>query len=212
MTETLRQALARAGRLLRYPDADYPAAVAAATEALLAAARPAGPETPAPGTSSPEPGTQDPARDTLRAAAADLAAFARAIEGRSVAELQELFTRTFDLNPLAALEVGWHLYGEDYERGAFLVRMRERLRRHEIDEAGELPDHLASLVVLLARLPAGEAAELAATAVGPAVERMLPPLEAVGNTFAPLLKAVWGLVTACAPQRTRSSVDEVAHA
>lgn len=198
MTEALCHALERIGRLLRYPDADYPAAVAAALEAVRAAAPSARAETSAP--------------DTLRAAAAALAAFARAIEGRSAAELQELFTRTFDLNPLAALEVGWHLYGEDYERGAFLVRMRERLRRHAIDEAGELPDHLASLVVLLARLPAGEAAELAATAVGPAVEHMLPPLEAAGNTFAPLLKAVWGLVTACASPQARSSVDEVAHA
>ncbi len=42
---------------------------------------------------------------------------------------EELYTRTFDLNPVCALEIGWHLFGEDYERGAFLVRMRDQLRR-----------------------------------------------------------------------------------
>jgi len=43
---------------------------------------------------------------------------------------------TFDINPACALEVGWHLFGEDYMRGQFLVRMREELSKYEI--AGEL--------------------------------------------------------------------------
>lgn len=184
MTDTLREALARTSALLRYPDARYAAALAAALDSTARA----------------DPG-----------AAAELTRFARAVEGRAETDLQELFTRTFDLNPVAALEVGWHLYGEDYARGAFLVRMRGLLRRHGIDEGGELPDHLASLVALLARLPAGEAADLAATAVAPAVEHMLPALETAESVFAPLLKAVWGLVTACAG-RARPSVNEVAHA
>ncbi len=184
MTAGLRDALERVSRLLRYPDAGYRAALRDALAAVTAAAPAAG---------------------------AELARFARLVEDRSDTELQELFTRTFDLNPLAALEVGWHLYAEDYARGAFLVRLRQALRRHAIDEAGELPDHLASVAVLMARLPSGEAAELAATAVGPALDRMLPPLEAADNPFAPLLRAVRLLVTACAPP-SGAPLREVAHA
>ena len=44
--------------------------------------------------------------------------------GMSVEDLQELYTRTFDWNPDTSLEIGWHLYGENYERGEFLVEVR----------------------------------------------------------------------------------------
>ena len=43
--------------------------------------------------------------------------FYRNVEGRSVVEMQELYTSTFDLNPVCALEAGYHLFGEDYRRG-----------------------------------------------------------------------------------------------
>jgi nitrate reductase delta subunit len=185
VTAALRAALAQTSRLLRYPDAEYGARLRAAIDATRAA---------------------------VPAAGEALEAFARGIEGRPGPEIEELFTRTFDLNPLAALEVGWHLYGEDYARGAFLVRMRQALRGAGIDEGGELPDHLASLLLLLAHLPAEEAAALAATAIVPAIERMLPPLETAASAFAPLLKAVWGLAAACATPAPQPPVDEVAHA
>src|SRR6266568_3182701 len=55
---------------------------------------------------------------------------------------QELYVQTFEFNPACTLELGWHLFGENYERGEFLVRMREQLRRHGIAESNELPDHL----------------------------------------------------------------------
>jgi nitrate reductase delta subunit len=40
--------------------------------------------------------------------------FRDGIGGLSIEEMQELFTRTFDLNPVCTLEIGWQLYGEDY--------------------------------------------------------------------------------------------------
>ena len=64
-------------------------------------------------------------------------------------QLEELYTRTFDLNPVCTPEVGWHIYGEQYRRGRFLVQARELLKIVGVDERGELPDHLMSL------LPAG---------------------------------------------------------
>ena len=43
------------------------------------------------------------------------------------AGLEELYTVSFDLSPVVTLEVGWHLFGEQYERGAFLARLRGEL-------------------------------------------------------------------------------------
>ncbi len=90
-----------------------------------------------------------------------VAAFAESAGRMQPWQAEELFTRTFDLNPVCSLEVGWHLYGETYERGAFLVRCREALRRHGVGEEGELPDHLSHLLPLLARLDGAEASAFA---------------------------------------------------
>lgn len=100
----------------------------------------------------------------------------RALEEQPLFELEELYTRTFDLNPVCTLEVGWHLYGEQYERGRFMVRARQMLQDVGQDEGGELPDFLPSLLSALPRLPAGEATDLAAYLL-PAVTAMCRSLD-----------------------------------
>ena len=125
-----------------------------------------------------------------RDAADRLATFADSVRGHSVEALQELFTQTFDMNPLCALEVGWHLFGEDYERGAFLVRMRQSLRDLGIDEAGELPDHLAAMLQLAARPAEADAGILVANALLPATAKMLENLQASASPFHPVVGAI----------------------
>ncbi|HSE32303.1 MAG TPA: hypothetical protein VLA93_12100, partial [Pyrinomonadaceae bacterium] len=49
--------------------------------------------------------------------------FRAGIENFSLSNLQELYTRTFDLNPACALEIGYHLFGENYKRGEFLANL-----------------------------------------------------------------------------------------
>jgi len=128
-------------------------------------------------------------RDTPQAAAR-LRAFHDRIADFATEELEELFTRTFDLNPVCALEVGWQLYGEEYTRGAFLVFVRGALRRHEIAETAELPDHLTHVLPLLDRLPEDEASELARGAVLPALKKMLQGLNGKNSPYEDLLLAV----------------------
>ena len=125
----------------------------------------------------------------------------------SLQELQELYTRTFDLSPLCSLEVGWQLYGEDYARGSFLVYLRSKLREHELAERGELPDHLANLLPLLARMPAEQAAELREAAALPALHKMVQPFIGKPNPYGDLVRAIVSLLEA--PVRTPA--EEVSH-
>lgn len=104
-------------------------------------------------------------------------------------ELEELYTRTFDLNPAATLETGWHLYGERYERGAFLARMRSILATHQVSEEGELPDHLCPALVLMGRMDKGQASRLAREVFLPAVRKIIIAIE-VGNPYRGVLLAV----------------------
>lgn len=124
------------------------------------------------------------------AAARELEPLARAVADTPLHELEELFARTFDWSSDVALEIGWHLFGEQYERGAFLVRMRELLRGAAVEEGPDLPDHLGSCLRLLARVGAEEAAGLARTHVVPATAKIVAGFGAQPNPYAALLRAV----------------------
>ena len=125
-----------------------------------------------------------------QALAAEAPEFARAIAGMSVEDLQELYTRTFDWNPATSMEIGWHLYGENYERGEFLVEVRGLLRRHGVAESEGLPDHLVNLLPLLERLPAEEAAQFATEYLAPALRKIEAALAGTGNPYLHLVSAL----------------------
>lgn len=122
--------------------------------------------------------------------AAALGEFRRQVEGLSTEALQELFAQTFDLDPVCAPELGWHLFGERYERGLFLVKLKQLRRRLALEETVELPDHLAAVLELLARMEPGEAAELAWACVLPALGKMCGGLEGKESPYASVLGLV----------------------
>ena len=128
----------------------------------------------------------------------------------SVEQAQEMFTRTFDINPVCTLEIGWHIYGEDYARGAFLVKMREQLREWNLPESRELPDHLTHVLALLGRLEGEAADQLAARYILPALEKMLDGMKDSDSPYKEILQAVSQVVgqdhdvEVVAPQQRRS--------
>jgi nitrate reductase delta subunit len=129
-------------------------------------------------------------RDCAPAAAEPLARFRDAVAPLSMEEREELYTRTFDINPVCSLEIGWQLFGEEYHRGALLVRLRGELRRHGIEESTELPDHLVHVLSLLDRMEAGEAQAFAECCVIPALDKMLIAFEDSANPYWDVLLAV----------------------
>ena len=121
---------------------------------------------------------------------AQLAPFAEQVCALSVEDAQELFTRTLDLNPVCSLEMGWHLLGENYDRGLLMVRMRHELCRHGIAETGELPDHLAHALPLLEAMSPSDAEEFAAAIVVPVLEKMRFAFAGKQNPYEHVLAAV----------------------
>src|SRR5581483_2598847 len=150
--------------LLRYPDAHYAEHLAAACSRIES-------ETPA-------------IAENLRKAGVVLAALA-------TEQLEEQFTNAFDLNPVCCLEIGWHLFGENYDRGAFMARLRRELKDHGVPENGDLPDHLTLVLRLLARMEPAEAEDFYAACVAPALDKMRAAFRSqLSNAFAPVLIAI----------------------
>ncbi|HNR32518.1 MAG TPA: hypothetical protein PKI11_16635 [Candidatus Hydrogenedentes bacterium] len=132
---------------------------------------------------------RDRARRISCAGVALLEQFCEATQGNTRTDLEERYINTFDLNPACTLDLGWHLFGEDYNRGLYLVKLRRELRIHGIAETQELPDHLTQALRLLGRMDAAGATDFAASCVMPALEKTIGALPA-DNPYRGLLEAV----------------------
>jgi len=93
-------------------------------------------------------------------------------------DLQELHTRTFDVQSLTTLDVGYVLFGDDYKRGALLSHLNQEHARAHNDCRGELADYLPNVLRLLPRLhDAALRAELVEQILVPALMLMIREFE-----------------------------------
>lgn len=100
------------------------------------------------------------------------------IEREAPARIEERYTGTFDLNPVVSPYVGYHLFGESYQRGTFMARLKETYAEQNFAaNENELPDHLG---ILLRFLAVTEEEPLATELVN---ECLLPALERMENVF-----------------------------
>ncbi len=87
---------------------------------------------------------------------------------------QELFVKTFEVQALCYLDLGFVIFGEDYKRGMFLVHMKREHERVGNDYGTELPDHLANVLVLIEKTTDEEFRnDLVAGIAIPAIRKML---------------------------------------
>jgi nitrate reductase molybdenum cofactor assembly chaperone NarJ/NarW len=122
---------------------------------------------------------------------ASLVQFQANVKELSLSALQELYTRTFDLNPVCSLEIGYHLFGENYKRGEFLANLRETEAPFDLGQQRQLPDYLPVLLRLLTRLERGELRDsLIADCMIPGIDKMIEALAQASNPYAELVKAV----------------------
>ncbi|MGD9486982.1 MAG: nitrate reductase molybdenum cofactor assembly chaperone [Calditrichaceae bacterium] len=113
--------------------------------------------------------------------------FIKYVEETDLSDIEELFTRTFDMNPSTCLELGWHLYGEDYQRGEFLVKMRQSLEEFKISESIELPDHLSHCLKLMAVLDNDEVQIFSENYILPAIGKIIKNFPA-DNPYKPVIE------------------------
>jgi nitrate reductase molybdenum cofactor assembly chaperone len=96
------------------------------------------------------------------------------VAGASLTTLEELYTRSFDVQAITTLDLGYVLFGDDYKRGALLVNLNKEHRDVGNDCHNELADHLPNVLRLLPKMEDRELrAELVERIVGPALQKII---------------------------------------
>ena len=112
-------------------------------------------------------------RKNYPSAADEMEVFFAGVPGETTA-LQELFTRTFDVQSITTLDVGYVLFGDDYKRAELLSNLTREHNQVGSDCRGELADHLPNVLRLIPRLSDSElVAELVSEILVPALMLMI---------------------------------------
>jgi nitrate reductase assembly molybdenum cofactor insertion protein NarJ len=94
-------------------------------------------------------------------------------------EVEEVFSRTFHIQAVCYLDLGYVIFGEDYKRGEFLVNMKREQAFAGNDCGDELPDNLVNVLNLLPLLTDAELRDdLGSRVLIPALRKMLAEFDA----------------------------------
>jgi len=133
--------------------------------------------------------------------------FGRFVETSALARLQEEYVATFDFNPVVALYLGHHLFGDNRKKGAYLIRLKQEFGRFGFAPPGnELPDHLPSLLGFLAYLARNGEDGARRSFVS---ECVLPGVERLGAAFSARRDSPWKPVVEAA--RLLCAADSAIH-
>lgn len=87
--------------------------------------------------------------------------FKKAISGYTVSDLEELYTKTFDVAPVCSPYVSVHIYGdENFDRGNLMATLSSKFQERGFNATKELPDHLAVLLRFSSLLSEEEIGEM----------------------------------------------------
>ena len=92
----------------------------------------------------------------------------------TTSEIQELYTRSFEVQAVTSLEIGYVLYGDDYTRGEVLVHLNQEHKNANNDLGEELSDHLANVLRLIPKMQDNNLMnDLVRLMLAPAIEIMM---------------------------------------
>lgn len=104
--------------------------------------------------------------------------FAEYVKENNIDALQELYTKTFEIQAICYLDLGYVMFGEDYKRGVFLVNMKQEQIKIGNDCGTELPDNLANMLTFFAKSSDNEIVnELAIKILLPGIAKMIQEFE-----------------------------------
>ncbi len=100
--------------------------------------------------------------------------FTTFISTASLEEIRQLHTRTFDVQAITTLDLGYLLFGDDYKRAQLLVNLSREHASVENQCGNELADHLPNVLRLISKMQPSELKEgLIKCLIYPGIKKMI---------------------------------------
>ncbi len=100
--------------------------------------------------------------------------FTKFVESVKLSGVQEIYTRTFDVQAITTLDIGYVLFGDDYKRGELLSNLSREHKDAGVDCGTELGDFLPNLLKLLPKIKNTELRnELSIKIIIPALSKII---------------------------------------
>ena len=100
--------------------------------------------------------------------------FCELVKSISLDDIQELYTRSFEVQAITTLDLGYLLFGDDYKRAELLVNLNREHTTIGNDCGHELADHLPNVIRLIALLDDDELRlELLKKLIIPGLKKMI---------------------------------------
>jgi nitrate reductase molybdenum cofactor assembly chaperone NarJ/NarW len=123
--------------------------------------------------------------------ASSLEHFAGFLHAQLPARLEEIYTATFDLQPVCHPYVGYQLCGESQQRAMFLMQLNRLYLSYGFVPGVELPDHLSTLLRFIGtRAPLDCRRELIEDGLLPALAKMLEGPDSLAHPYSAPLQAL----------------------
>jgi len=107
-------------------------------------------------------------------AAENFLPFSDYVANTPLMQIEEVYTKTFHIQAVCYLDLGYVIFGEDYKRGEFLVNMKHEQDLAQNDCGNDLADNLVNILTLLPKLKDQELREeLITRIIIPSLEKML---------------------------------------
>ncbi|MCF6349456.1 MAG: hypothetical protein L3J23_00295 [Flavobacteriaceae bacterium] len=78
--------------------------------------------------------------------------FTKVVSSVTKYELEDLYLRTFEVQSITTLDIGYVIFGDDYKRGELLVNLNKEHQKYGIDCGDELSDNLLNVLKLINKL------------------------------------------------------------
>jgi len=104
--------------------------------------------------------------------------FTNVMSNVSKYELEDLYLRTFEVQSITTLDIGYVVFGDDYKRGELLVNLNKEHKTYGIDCGNELADNLSNILKLINVIEDSELLDdLVNKIIAPALFKMIQGFE-----------------------------------
>ncbi|HLO32359.1 MAG TPA: molecular chaperone TorD family protein [Anaerolineales bacterium] len=136
--------------------------------------------------------------------------FHHGVQQHTREKMEELYTVTFDMQPVCYPYIGYQLFGESYKRGAFMAQLNEAYHAFGYSAGQELPDHLSIVLRFIGLDAANRQGDFCQALLD---EGLTPALGKMLQTFAaPSENPYFGLLSALQSFLLQTPEKELGHA